>query len=147
MNEAAIEQNGEAWLLQFLSESLGGWPLMNPSLALGFNRLDKLFDFMQLTSYPLFSLIIDTDPRVASKLSLTMGQSGAFFTKSYYLDTNIMNGYKSYITKIASYLGVSASNPNYLKDIEDAINLEIEFSKVKQKIFLSFYSTVLLITY
>ena len=131
MNESAIEQNGEAWLLQFLSESLDGWPLMNPSLALGFNRLDKLSQFMQLKESPIFEMIVFANPKQPAKYNLTLGQPSDYLNKAYYLDPTVMNAYKSYLIKLAEFLGVSVStNPDYKKDIEDAVNLEIEFSKV-----------------
>ena len=131
MNETWIEQNAEAWLLKFL-ESLGGWPLMNSSLELGLNGSDLLFEFIRLRQSLIFDLTLYPNPKEPLKFNITLSQPSNYLSKAYYLGEKVMNAYKSYLIKMAEYLGVSAStNPDYKKDIEDVVNLEIEFSKVK----------------
>ena len=128
MNESWIEKSSESSLLKLLNDSLNGWPLMNPSIVSGFNRADKLFQFMRLSTYPIFDLVMYSNPKQPAKYNLTIMQTSSFQSKSYYNDSQTMSVYKYYLTRIAEFMNVPASNANYKQDVEDAVSMEIDFA-------------------
>lgn len=129
LDEARIEQSGEANFLNFIQSEFGDWPALNPLFNdLTFNPMESLVKFRMYGFRQVVDVRVEINPKNSSQYVLKARQPTWFLNKDYYnasipQSVKVIDAYKKYAKTFLTYL-------NKDKEITDeVINKMYEIEK------------------
>jgi hypothetical protein len=126
-----LEEDGEAELVKFIKNKLGGWSYLDSSVSVTketvFQRLNA---FAKYAHRPLFSFALSTNPKSPAQYTLRLQQATWFYSKDRYDDEKFVAAYKTFSTSMLKQLKSFLRQDFDAKMVDDIFNLEKELSSV-----------------